>query len=137
MTTDDAYYYWDRGDGSKLTNYFKASEFECRCGCLKQRISKALLERLDDIREDLGDPIQIHSGFRCAAKQAQLATQGYETAKGVSQHELGNAADVSAVGMGELLQLLRGKFKAIGTARTFCHVDIRDDKQRYWSYSSM
>lgn len=59
---------------------------------------------------------------------------GFETSAGVSQHELGNAADITSMSFKRLGEMLPEEFNAIGTGRTFYHVDTRDDKERRWSY---
>ena len=140
LTYDTEFFYWRRGDTTPLSLRFRCNEFDCHCtnpSCTIGKVSKALINKLDKCREELERPIQIHSGYRCEARQQELAAQGYETAKGISQHTLGNAADVSADDMGGLLHLLRGEFQAIGVANTFVHVDLRDDRVRNWSYLSM
>ena len=92
---------------------------------------------LETIRTDLEQPITISSGYRCEQYQQQLRASGYETAQGVSQHELGNAADMRASSMGELLLLCKRYFLSVGAARNFIHVDIRTDKPRLWAYSNV
>lgn len=78
----------------------------------------------------------VNSGYRCKKKQQQLREQGYETAVGVSQHELGNAADLacSPMGMINLKAAANLEFSALGEAKTFIHVDTRKDKMRRWTY---
>jgi uncharacterized protein YcbK (DUF882 family) len=140
LQTDTEYYYWPKGEKFQLGQHFSTLEFQCHCAhtsCTRQRASIELIKKLDRVRETLGAPVKINSGYRCAAKQADLKAQGYETAKGISQHELGNAADVAADSMHELLSLCNGEFKAVGAARSFVHVDTRADKVRHWSYVKM
>jgi uncharacterized protein YcbK (DUF882 family) len=129
---------WIRGSQDENTKigHFKLKEFECSCGCKEQQIDMELIERLNAVREQLKGPIAISSGYRCANKQAQLRAAGYETAKGVSQHELGRAADIvtDLRKHAQLLSILEEEFNAIGIGKSFYHVDLRDDKHRYWSY---
>lgn len=150
LTKDDKYYYWPKGlvapipsgaggrDGGQ--SHFSTSEFSCKCDsatCVDQRLSIELALRLEHLRIAGNSGIKIHSGFRCLGKQAALKAAGYETATGVSQHTLGNAADISSANIAELLTLAKSRFKSIGAALTFLHVDTRDDKIRFWEYKTM
>jgi hypothetical protein len=49
---------------------------------------------------------------------------------------LGNAADISVSSLTtlNLLPIVEKKFKSIGIANNFLHVDLRDDKARRWKY---
>lgn len=120
--------------------HFALKEFECPCrhdSCVTQLIQAELLFSLEQVRVEYGKPIRITSGYRCAAYQADLKARGYETAKGRSPHEDGAGADIQPVDMLEvalLEQIVLKYFKAVGTGRTFLHVDTRADKVRRWSY---
>lgn len=136
MTEDDDYYYWPRGEITPLNRHFTTREFSCHCQwCTDQRIAKDLVSKLFLVRASLGHPFSITSGYRCHEHQEALKAGGYETAVGVSQHELGRAADIRADVMSSLLVELKHEFKAIGVASTFIHVDLRDDKERHWAYA--
>jgi hypothetical protein len=65
-----------------------------------------------------------------------LASKGFETAKGISQHELGNASDLVADDMDALGKIAQDYFSAIGYSKRFIHVDLRADKERYWHYKN-
>ncbi len=56
-----------RGDTVQLTNDFQLCEFDCNChGCCNiTEISLALVENLQELRTELGEPIHIAVGFRC------------------------------------------------------------------------
>jgi len=53
-----------------------------------------------------------------------------------STHEMGKAADCSSSGLttAEFIKLAALKFKSIGIAKAFAHLDLRDDKIRRWNY---
>ena len=73
--------------------WFKDKEFACRCcGELppfaRENIEALVRNVLDPVREKLGKPIQVNSGYRC--KNHNLEVGG---AKG-SQHLVGEAADI-------------------------------------------
>lgn len=137
LTRENNYYYWDKGFVAQLSASFATSEFACHCSfpsCKQQLISVELIEKLQLVRNTLGAPVKINSGYRCPEYQAHLAAQGFETAKGVSQHELGNAADITAKQIYSLGQEVKKHFKAIGEGSSFFHVDTRADTTRYWFY---
>lgn len=124
---------WTRGATGALSAYFTAKEFTCKCGvCRDQRVSKELIKKLDLVRAAVG-PITITSGFRCGLHQANLTKQGLNTAKN-STHCIGQAADITCGDLAALFTACEAEFKAIGTAATFLHVDLRADKVRRWSY---
>lgn len=139
LTRDSNYYRWDRGDVAPLSLHFATPEFTCPCSnasCKQQLISVDLVSKLESTRVSLAAPVTIDSGYRCAAHQAELKARGFETANGVSQHELGNAADVRAKDVQALEKELAVRFLAIGAGHGWFHVDLRADKPRYWTYSS-
>lgn len=132
-----SFFTWKKGTNTLLGRYFSSSEFECKCSspeCVDQKISKLLIEKLDAVREALKEPITITSGFRCKSHQESLRQQGYQTSQGLSQHELGAAADIQSRNMIELKAQAGRHFLSIGIALTFLHVDIRNRK-REWFYS--
>jgi uncharacterized protein YcbK (DUF882 family) len=141
FSPETGYYTWTKGTDVKLSDHFTTHEFACPCThpeCQEQRLSADLVDRLERFRIALGSPVKVSSGggYRCSRYQADLRARGYETAKGVSQHELGNAADLASqehTGL-ELAVQAGFFFRAIGTARTWIHVDTRADKLRRWEY---
>ncbi len=140
MKRDNVFYSWKKGEVADFTANFSTREMSCQCNhpsCVDQRIAVELVDKLQLIRLAAASPVRVHSAFRCRAHQADLAKQGYETAKGVSQHELGRAADIScsAIPTLQFRSLVKPHFKAVGTASSFLHVDLRSDRERTWSYS--
>ena len=105
--------------------YFKMEEFECRC-CGKVRFTEnieALVENvLDPAREKLGMAIAVNSGFRCPKHNA--AVGGVP----LSQHMVGEAADISPLKSGSKLEQLaaviveQGKYDQVILYPTFVHV---------------
>jgi uncharacterized protein YcbK (DUF882 family) len=137
----DGYYYWPKYSCIKLSKSFTTDEFSCPCSnvsCNEQRLSFDLFDRLTKVREDFGTPLRVTSGYRCHEYQMELRARGYETAAGVSQHEMGNACDIQPTrqGMIGLLEHMVVKyFKAVGIAQSFIHIDTRADKERRWGYT--
>lgn len=141
MFTLEEFYVWETGKVDiQLSKNFFNYEFETDES--KPRItilSKALLNKLQAVREEFGRAITFTSAYRSQLRQDQLKAAGYPTAKGLSGHETGTAADIDTSKMSEgerqaLLRILGKYFMAIGIAKTFIHVDLRADKQRVWTY---
>ena len=108
-------------------NYFRLSEFACKCGCGFCEPDERLRETLNIIREALGKPIIITSGCRCKKHNAEVG--GVEK----SSHTLGHAADIkSRAGARKLRNLIKELYiggmlpelAGLGLYGTFCHVDI-------------
>ena len=60
------------------------------------RLGVLARELLQPIRDHIGRPVRINSGYRCTARNA--ATHG---SSATSQHVLGEAADISVPGLGD------------------------------------
>jgi hypothetical protein len=109
-------------------NYFKVSEFTCKCGCGTNKVKSALIDTLNVIRGTAGVPITVTSGTRCQARN--------KAAGGVSNsnHLSGEAADIQAKGVtpSNLRGIIRklweqGKLPelaGLGAYATFTHIDI-------------
>jgi uncharacterized protein YcbK (DUF882 family) len=117
-----------------MTLNFKRPEFACKCGCGFDAIDPDLVNGLQWLRAEIGKPIVITSGCRCAKHNA--AERG---ARG-SMHLTGKAADVRVAGMSarqlyaaarEIPQL-RGF--GVDEERGFLHVDTRAVPAR-WCYT--
>lgn len=122
----------------KLTQNFDTIEFECN----DQSIMPAkvlgnvteLAKNLQVIRDHIGKPIRINSGYR--------SPEYNEKVGGVkkSQHLTGKAADMRVLGMSpkqlhdvilELIDSKKIKQGGIGLYPTFVHYDIRGKKARW------
>ena len=87
------------------------------------------------MRNYLGVPIKIISGFRCADYN-----DNFVNGAKYSQHKLGKAADIVAESkhplelyrlIDELIEMKILNFGGVGKYNTFTHVDIRDEKVRF------
>lgn len=117
----------------KIGNYFEDYEFACKCNrhnvvdgknVLDHVIDKRLVDVLDKIRERVGRPVYIESGYRCEDHNREVG--------GVpnSQHVLGTAADITVdnISIDELADIAK-ECGADGVGRyyglQFVHIDIR------------
>lgn len=121
-----------------LTPNFKLSEFKCKDGsnvpaCLHVNVQE-LAENLQVLRDELGKPITIISGYRTPDYNESI-----DGAK-KSQHLLAKAGDIKVSGMEstdvheKILALIEeGKMKqgGVGVYPTFVHYDVRGTKARW------
>jgi uncharacterized protein YcbK (DUF882 family) len=134
VKAENGYYRWRKGDRIKINEFFSTHEFSCQCehvDCVEQKISEDLIERLSSLRKSKNTSITITSGFRCKKHQEDIRNSGVSTVVAkVSQHELGNGADVKLKGLSveEWLEDAKKLFSYIGIAKTFLHVDTRPAK---------
>ena len=123
----------------KLTPNFELSEFEDRSGATMPASVKAnillLAKELQVLRNHLGKPVEITSGYRSPARNA--ATPG---AAQNSTHISGKGADFKVAGMtmrqlyNVIEKLIReGKMKegGLGYYANHIHYDIRGKKARW------
>lgn len=109
------------------SGYFQRSEFACKCGCGTNRVKQELIDTLNAVREELGVPVTVTSGTRCAKHNA--AVGGVAN----SNHITGEAADIkcsqSASTVWSAVRSLWSKGKlpklaGLGRYDTFTHLDI-------------
>ena len=119
------------GDGINdinLAQNFCLAEFQCRhCGAVK--IDPELVRRLQKMRDEIGQPLIINSGYRCETHNRAIGG-----AKD-SQHLYGRAADVScpSIQVGRLHTLAEKHFSdgGVGKYPGYVHVDTRGVKARW------
>jgi hypothetical protein len=120
--------------------HFQACEFDCPCtdeNCKWTLVEQELADKLARLAELADCPVHVTSGFRCDHYQDVLRKRGYETAKGISSHMWGGAADImTRKHTGKQLQALalQAGFVNIGVGQSWIHVDIRPGGPRSWSY---
>lgn len=121
-------------DWRKIT-HFTEDEFRCQCGCGRADMDEEFVRKLDTIRENLGFPLHINSGFRCPDHNDAVSNSGRD-----GPHTTGKAADVG-VAYGEARRFLLPavvQFNGVGinqkgqAGQRFIHVD--DLGYRCWSY---
>ena len=123
---------------SKLTLNFRLSEFKCKDGSgvpddLMDNV-KLLCENLQVLRDHLGKPIRVISGYRSPRYNRRIGGARR------SQHMLAKAADIRVSGMSpselkrEIEKLIKeGKMMkgGIGLYKTFTHYDVRGRNARW------
>ena len=95
-----------------------------------------LVESLINISKTLGRKITLNSGKR--SKAYMNATGQGGSYKPKSQHNLGNAADVtmSGINRAEFVEAAgKAGINGIGFYNTFIHVDVRSYKAKWGPYS--
>lgn len=122
----------------KITDNFSSEEFACKDGTPVPNKyvpnMQELAENLQVLRDDVGVPITINSGYRTPDYNRKV---GGELR---SKHLQALAADIVIEGMTpkrvaariELL-IAQGKMMqgGIGVYKTFCHYDVRGTKARW------
>lgn len=140
MQNVNGYYIWKKGEVYPFNKYFKTSEFSCQCklkGCVDQKVSIELINKLTELREAVNEPLTVTSGFRCKEHQAYIRASGQSTVVAkASTHELGDAADIKPTRMtiNDLETIAARYFMSIGIAKNFLHLDLRVGKVRRWNY---
>jgi len=115
----------------KLSRWFDKEEFACKCGCDEDfEIDPNLITVLDQVREYVGNPMTITSGYRCKKHNDSLGS----TDK--SQHRKGTAADVvfayhGAQQVADIAEGIMGKKGGLGRYKDFTHIDVRKGIARW------
>lgn len=114
----------------QLSKNFKSDEFACKC-CEKCEIDPKLIEMLQLVRDIVGVPIYINSGYRCESHNKEVGGSSK------SQHLQGKAADIRIKNMSveQMYNICKGFFNGIGIypEQHFIHVDVRPTKST-WVY---
>lgn len=71
-----------------ISENFSRSEAACPCGCGGDTVDAELLDLVQGLRDEFGDIITVHSGYRCKRYNAKLGG-----AKN-SEHRWGRAWDI-------------------------------------------
>ncbi len=101
---------------------FLLREFACKDGSCQVVLHRELLERLQALRDALGRPVIINSGYRNPAHNT--AVGGSPT----SYHLRGMAADIRVAGMSPQALAMAAReagFRGVIAYATFVHVDVR------------
>lgn len=123
-------------DWSKI-KYFSEAEMACKgencCGGLALMDEEFML-RLDELREALGHPLPISSGYRCKVHNQRVSSTGAN-----GPHTTGKAADIaiSHQQARKALTAISMRFNGVGFNQKgsgrFIHVDLLGNG-RIWTY---
>lgn len=118
--------------------WFRQREFLCAC-CGVERMALDFMRKLDDLRDALGFPLLVTSGWRCQAHNSKIGGSLY------GPHTQGRAADI-LIELEPAYRLvsnaLRMGFTGIGmyqkgTGPRYVHLDIAAapiQRPRIWTY---
>lgn len=130
----------------RLSEHFRLEEFACPCGCGGEIVLTArLIGALEHLRELVGRPILVNSGFRCLKYNRKIGS------KDTSQHVLGTAADIVTNNRvsrrmypmtpwdvrKHALKVPAFNQGGIGIYNTFLHVDVRPDGPTRWDETTL
>lgn len=122
--------------------HFTAREMACK-HCDAVKVDETFMDKMDQLRSNLGFPISISSGYRCPDHNAKVSTTGRD-----GPHTTGKAADPQVSGERAfklMAEALRLGFKGIGLSQKgphgsrFVHVDTLENgpgcpRPTVWSY---
>jgi len=115
---------------NQVTDHFKFSEFQCRCGCGTVIIDPDLLVKLETARIHANVPFVLSSATRC--EKHNLAAGGV----GDSAHRTGKAVDIRTRNFTERYKIIGGLyhagFRRIKPKRGFIHADVDEGKVQDW-----
>lgn len=109
-------------------DYFKPSEFKCKCGCGLgfKDMKRSLIQQLEYARCVANKPFIITSAIRCP--EHNKAVHGVDD----STHLTGYAVDIKAKDSATRYAVLRGLiqagFRRIGIHKSFIHADSHPGK---------
>lgn len=112
-------------------HYFKKDEFTCR-HTGENKIDRAFVDRLDNLRHRCGFPFKISSGYRSPEHPVEAKKSSPGT------HAQGIAADILVFGGDQrrkvVEEAIKLGFNGIGVANEFVHVDARETTEVMWTY---
>ena len=120
------------------TKNFKVSEFACK-HCGKNLIDQRVLNMAQELRDYLGVPVRVNSGYRCETHNKNVG--GVKNSK----HVLGKAADLScslgSAKMFEAVKQLRaeGKLQDLDYCikyKNFIHIDCGGKRKNLYEVRS-
>lgn len=121
-------YILDTDANEKVGKYFKVKEFACQDGSQVIFIDDYLVSILDILRNQVGKPVHINSGYRTPTRNKAVSGAKY------SYHMRGMAADIRVNGM--TAKEIANKLNAIVpdgcgiiAYKSWVHFDVRTGKK--------
>lgn len=115
-----------------LSKNFSKWELHCTC-CKELKITQNLIEILQELRDIVGKPFKINSGYRCPEHNKTVGGAL------MSQHVKGTAVDISTKGWSaaEKYALIQAahrvyQVRGIGIYSSFIHLDVRKGEGKLW-----
>lgn len=122
-------YIMDTDANKKVGQHFKVKEFACHDGSQVVFIDSHLVSILDILRNEIGKPVIINSGYRTPTRNKEVGGAKY------SYHMRGMAADIRANGMtpkelaNKLNKIVPDECGII-VYQNWVHFDVRTSKYR-------
>jgi zinc D-Ala-D-Ala carboxypeptidase len=122
--------------------YFKKDEFTCHCGCGSNEMKLSFMLTLDSLRDFVGIPFIVTSGYRCPTHNASVSHTGK-----TGPHTTGQAADIQISGHAAyelLVNIHRVGITGIGLnqkgthSERYIHLDtlpLADGQPRPWVWT--
>lgn len=114
--------------------FFRLEEFNCT-HTNRNEMDHEFLLKLDELREKVGFPFRITSGWRDATNPAEARKEKPGT------HNQGIACDIAVSNGFERMNIVHealkmGCFNGIGVGKNFVHLDTRKTTPVMWTYYS-
>lgn len=116
------------------SKYFNDKDFQCKCGCKLNNMSRELLYLTAYLRHTIGIPFIITSGTRCKQHNKNIGSSDN------SSHTKGLAVDISITNSSDRFKLIKLALhigiNRIGLGKTFIHLDIDKSlpQNHMWNY---
>ena len=117
----------------QLSENFNLQEFECTHPDHRHvKVDDELVEKLQELRTELGQALIVNSGYRCPERNEQVGGAAN------SQHMKGTAADIHLNNLhydiGEIAEKAKEiGFTGIGLYNSFIHLDVREGRPARWN----
>lgn len=117
--------------------FFSDKELTCQCGCGLMLMDSAFMEKVIDVRRELGFAFSVTSAYRCPEHNNNVSVTGF-----YGPHVTGRALDVRANSRQKsLIQEAMEKkgMTRFGIAKSFIHFDDLTEQDLFdekvtWSY---
>lgn len=119
---------------TKVSKSFRLKEFASKDGAKEILLDYRLVEKLQELRNWIGQPILITSGYRSPIHNKNVGGAKH------SQHLLGTAADIQIKGIDPKTVAKYAKelgFTGIGIYPNFTHVDVREKESKWGDWNGV